>query len=75
MREQSVCGRVARKQFCLPQTEQPGGLFTGARRYRRKSLSLRQVGRKSNRFAFHFFVCKKSSNHARLFMVFKASMH
>ena len=40
--ERAVCARIARKHIGWAQTEQPGGLFTGARRQRRKSRRLDQ---------------------------------
>ena len=40
--ERAVCARGVREQERRAQTEQPGGLFTGARRQRRESLSFRQ---------------------------------
>ena len=42
MREQTVCAQIVWKQKSRAQTEQPGGLFTGARRQRRKSRHLNQ---------------------------------
>ena len=40
--ERAVCARIARKHIGWAQTGQPGGLFTGARRQRRKSRRLDQ---------------------------------
>ena len=42
MREQTVCAQIVWKQKSRAQTEQPGGLFTEARRQRRKSRHLNQ---------------------------------